>query len=275
MDKKDKKLDLGAMISKHVAEQEAHYNQNKDKIEQERFNRANTNPTCLTYWYPKIQTIKEIKTPETYWYPVHFDDQLKTLDQTIPESVLKTVELIKEKGKILGYPLFIKNSLFSGKHDWKRTCFVEKEEDILNHFRALTDFHYMVGCEECLYWVVRKYLKPDALIFTESNMPVTFERRYFIEDGKVVFHHPYWPEKALLSQNPTPDNWKELLKITNHESDEEIKYLKELTEKVAVVCPGSWSIDWLKVGNDWYLIDMAEKHKSFMWSDYEHGKKGI
>jgi hypothetical protein len=236
---------------------------------------SNAYPTCLSHWYPVVSNIPEIKTPETAYFPIHFDDQLQALDRKLTPALLSTIEQIKVKAKEFGYPVFIKNSVFSGKHSWKYTCFVEKEEDIQDHFLAITDFAYTVGCDESLFWVVRKYLKPDALIHTDCDMPVTFERRYFIEDGKVVFHHPYWPESSLENQSPTPANWRDLLKITNEESDEEITLLKSLTEKVANVLPGNWSVDWLKVGTKWYLIDMAEKHKSYIWKDYDLGTKGL
>lgn len=267
----DKKFDLKSVIAKQIEE----FEKNRPQIQAQIEAKARSNKNCLTYWYPVIQSISEIKTPETYWFPIHYKDQIDSLEGKISEDLTKTIELLKEKAKILGYPVFIKNSLFSGKHNWQHTCFVEKEEDLLEHFKTLTDMAYAFGVDDSMYWVIRKYLKPDALIWTDSQMPVTFERRYFTEDGKVSFHHPYWPEKALLNQNPTPENWKELLVITNHESDEEIKLLSNLTQKVADVLPGSWSVDWLKVGNQWYLIDMAEKHKSFIWADYVDGKKGL
>lgn len=266
-----KKMDL----SKIVAAQMAEYEKNKDKIQAEIRKKAEENKNCLSYWFPIVAAIPEIKVPDTKIFKVDYVDQLNALDKGVSEEIKKVVEEIKAVGKEWGYPLFIKNSLFSGKHSWKHTCFVEKEEDILNHFLALTDMGYAFGVDECLYWVVRKYLKPEALIYTDMDMPVTFERRYFVEDGKVTFHHPYWPPHALENQGPTPENWRELLVVTNHESDEEIKLLKHLTELVGEKFKGSWSVDWLKVGDEWYLIDMAEKHRSYIWQDYSEGKKGL
>lgn len=252
-----------------------HYEENKESIQVQRELEAKENPSCLSKWFPIVSKIPGVNTPKTYLIPIHFNDQLHALDSDFTEEFKKAIVEVKEKAKLLGYPVFIKNSLFSGKHNWEHTCFLKKEEDLVNHFLTITDFAYAVGVDDCLYWVVREYLNPTTTVYTDSKMPVTTERRYFIEDGKVVFHHPYWPEHTLENQNPTPSNWKELLVDINYESDEEIALLKELSEKVSQALPGAWSVDWLKVGDQWYLIDMGVAHRSFKWKEYALGTKGL
>jgi hypothetical protein len=49
-------------------------------------------------------------------------------------------------------------------------------------------------------WVVREFLPtiPIGVCPGYGNMPVCREFRYFIEDGRYVCSHPYWPREALI-----------------------------------------------------------------------------
>ena len=94
----DKKVDLKSIIQKQVEEFEKNRPQIEAKIESE----AKNNKTCLSYWYPIIQSIPEIKTPETYWFPIHYNDQLGCLDGKISDNIKNTIELLKERLKVSG-----------------------------------------------------------------------------------------------------------------------------------------------------------------------------
>lgn len=275
MKKKSKNINKKlANLSKIVDAQMKDLEKNKDKIELERLDMAKNNPSCLSFWYPIISTLPGINTPKTKLFPIHFKDQLTLIDQEPTKESLQVIEQMKEFSKELGYPVFMKNSLFSGKHSWKNTCFVSSPDQFLPHLRHLTDFAYAVGCEESLYWIVREIIPTKAPFTAFNEMPVTKERRYFVKDGKVVFHHPYWIPSSI--QDPSIENWAEELEKLNHESPEEIKELVSLSETVAKALPGFWSVDFLQdVNGKWYLIDMALGNKSFCWRDYPLGTTGL
>lgn len=60
-----------------------------------------------------------------------------------------------------------------------------------------------------------------------------------------------------------------MLAPLNHESPAEVAELTALSEQVAAVVPGAWSVDWLySPGRGWVCIDMAHAERSFVWSEY-------
>jgi hypothetical protein len=102
-------------------------------------------------------------------------------------------------------------------------------------------------------------------------MPVNPERRYFINDGKVLCHHPYWIQAAITK--PSIENWQEVLAEINTETTEEVQLLSGYAELIAKELPGFWSIDFCKAKNgQWYLIDMATGEHSWHPEDCPYNK---
>lgn len=189
-----------------------------------------------------------------------------------------------------GFPLFLRTGLTSGKHDWRDTCYVPDAASVESHVSAIIDYSASADFMglPCNVWAVRELLPTYGLFTAFDGMPVTRERRYFVRDGAVIGHHPYWPPEALEREVdpyfdpdgkvPTHyasiDDWRPGLDVVNAESDDEIATLTGMTERVGAVLPGAWSVDWLWVHrpatNDsgWYLTDMAWAERSFIWADY-------
>jgi hypothetical protein len=111
--------------------------------------------------------------------------------------------------------------------------------------------------------VVREYIPMDSKYTAFHGMPVSPERRYFIDNGKVVCHHAYWIKEAIIE--PSATNWKELSDEMNKETPEEIELLTKYAELVGTVLPeGFWSVDFCKAKDGtWYLIDMAVGEESW------------
>jgi hypothetical protein len=253
----------------------ANYERNKDAIRAEIISKAQNNLSSMSHWYPKIS--KVIRTPETILIPISLDAQWFLIEQTpatAEDEVLKIIEEVATVGKRWGYPLFLKSGMFSGKHNWKYTCYVPDEESIRDHIANIFHDQFLVGCEESLVLAARKVIKtvPAFTAFGDAQLPITKERRYFVEEGKVVFHQPYWPPHSI--RDPSVEDWQYRLGLLNYESKEEVSILALRSEKIAKILGGSWSVDWLQDKDErWYLIDMAESRKSFKWEDYPFGTK--
>ena len=106
---------------------------------------------------------------------------------------------------------------FSGKHSWKNTCFVEKEEDLRQHIKDLFEDSFMadfIGLP-IRALVFRKYLQMDTMFKAfHGEMPVNPEIRYFIKDHEVVCWHWYWVMEAIekgTDPDKLPKDWKELM----------------------------------------------------------------
>jgi hypothetical protein len=174
---------------------------------------------------------------------------------------------IKEVAGAMGYPLFLRTDLASGKHSWRETCFVTKADDLLLHLYRLIEENEMFGLEYGGL-AFREYLELDSTFKAFLDMPVSAERRYFAQDGKVLCHHPYWPEDAIdHSWREKPADWKERLALLNDEDGEDgdpddlTRWASMVTTKLA----GAWSVDFARLRDrrHWVLIDMALAEESW------------
>jgi len=224
------------------------------------------NKTSMLYWWPRVKDLG-IPLPKTEIVEVLYDDLVGLLDgeRLSPQDEQR---LIEAGGKI-GYPLFLRTDMASAKHQWERTCFVPKAEDLFKHIWALIDQTLASG--------MFGELDPSALVFRElltlnsfftafSGLPISVERRYFVRDGSVECHHPYWIHDAIEHswRQPSEPDWRERLAALNKESAEEIELLTGYATKIGGVLKGYWSIDFAEArDHTWYLIDLAVGERSW------------
>lgn len=202
------------------------------------------------------------------WFPV-----IEKLDIPVPKTFIVKVptapETIKDVAQKMGYPLFMKTDLIAGKHDWDDTCFVEKAEyldgNILNLVSEL-EITDMEAGSPFNALIFREYIELDSKFRAFMGMPVARERRYFINEGQILCHHPYWIESAIRFWRNTkePRNWKDLLKDINTESKAEIDMLTQYAQMVADVFADDWAVDFAHSKDGvWYLIDMQRSQISW------------
>lgn len=223
--------------------------------------------TRMTYWWPKVQDV-DVPMPRTEI--LKFD--CKTLYNLIyPENETditeanRVIEVVKDAARAFGYPLFMRTDQASGKHDWKHSCFVASEEALPLCLGGLIEANEFNDLNpEAI--VIRQYI-PLESAFTAfwSDMPVAKERRYFAEDGQVLYHCPYWPEDAIRFRvGQEPPNWREKLADLNRETPEEVELLSGYAARLSAVLPGYWSLDFAKgIDGVWYFIDAA--HGEISW----------
>lgn len=226
--------------------------------------------SSLLYWFPIIKDLP-IPMPKTSWVEIPFDIFCRYMDFNFDEkpNIADYTEQIKLKGKEIGYPLFLRTDLASGKHDWDKSCYVENEEDLFFHIWNVVEFNFIadiIGLR-CEALVFREYI-PMASKFTAfwGNLPISPERRYFIRDGVVECHHPYWTEDAINKSGfiPSVKNWSLLLRQMNMETKREVELLTGYVMRVAELLQGYWSVDFSKSKEGkWILIDMADGDSSY------------
>ena len=170
----------------------------------------------------------------------------------------------------IGYPVFIKTDLYSGKHLFKDTCYVEHEKDLATHLIRLIEEMECVNIISGLPLhglIVREFIELDWRFKAFHGLPIAPERRYLIKNHKVITHFSYWPEDAIrfYKGTPEPKNWRELLREMDIEDKTEVALLTGYSNKVAGVMNGFWSVDFAR-GRDgiWYLIDMARGEVSWI-----------
>ena len=221
------------------------------------------NKNSMLFWHPYTEVI-DIPQPKTKI--VRVDQSLSNILEGHP--LPNYLELLfKEKAKEIGYPLFLRTDFASAKHDWKNTCFVPSEDRLINHIAQVVEFNDMAGIIGLPYQAIifREYIPLESSFRAfKGEMPVAKERRYFIKDGEVKCHHPYWEEGAVAKSSILPENWQELLSQLNQEDEEEVSLLTSYARQLGQVLEGYWSVDFAK-GKDgkWYFIDAALGEQSW------------
>jgi uncharacterized protein YkuJ len=119
-------------------------------------------------------------------------------------------------------------------------------------------------------FAVRQFLQLDSVFLGMEGMPVSKERRYFIKEGKVICHHPYWQKNEFRKdvyhsgKHKIPENWETLFDRISTETEKERRILIKYAQMVADVLPEFWSVDFAySKSGIWYLIDMAEGEMSY------------
>lgn len=221
--------------------------------------------TSLLYWYPKLESLA-IPMPKTAWVEC---DPFRCLDEDdgtyVPEIAAAVDAKVRELG--LDYPVFLRTDLCAGKHSYSETCFAGSADAIPSHIWGLADDNL---CKDLLFGaiVVREFLQLDARFTAFRGLPIAPERRYFVEDGEVICHHPYWPEDAIqfwgATRGAEPPSWRHQLAAMNAEWSDEVTLLSRYAQTVSSVLEGAWSVDFAMTRDGtWHLIDMAEACVSY------------
>jgi len=230
---------------------------------------------CLSYWFPVLEKAG-VPVPRTEI--VKTDIRLIELcDGTTPDGFDAFYdELLDAINRIGGNgPWFFRTGQGSGKHEWKRTCFLTGLSDLQRHIAALVEWSEMVDFlglrTDC--WVVREMLptKPVAVLDRYGNFPLVKEVRGFIGDGKILCVHPYWPQGAVREGNASRDDdlsdmWFRAALPTEDDERACRKILQIVAD--AFNGDGSWSIDVLATASgEWFVTDMADAGRSFHWPE--------
>ncbi|MBU0894480.1 MAG: ATP-grasp domain-containing protein [Nanoarchaeota archaeon] len=218
----------------------------------------------LLYWFPKIKNL-EIPIPRTEIIRLNDNEKKEYYEGEGDFFNLDRIErevrhLIESKFSL---PVFLRTDELSAKHSWKDTCYLNNFSELKNHLAELVIHNKLadfLGLPlEAI--VVREFIPMDTGFNAFSGeMPVNPERRYFVEDGKLLCHHAYWIEKAVEKGTLStllPENWKAIVSKMNYEG-EEVNLLTQYSKKVSQNVYGYWGVDFCKAKDGrWILIDMA------------------
>jgi hypothetical protein len=227
------------------------------------------NKTRLSYWFPKLEAAG-LPVPKTHIIKAS-EDELKAIwesfETSLQSGLAPLVERAQEAAEAVGYPAFLRTDYFSGKHNWEKTCYITEAGNIAQHIVDIAYFWESVNmvAPKSDVWVVREFLPtlPHGICRNYGNMPICKEFRFFVDGGKLLCWHPYWPEESLRDGGAAFDNphfdYKDF--CTSNVMDE----LIALAVSAGSVVGGKWSVDILETSRGWYITDMAEAHKSFHW----------
>jgi len=228
--------------------------------------------TALSYWFPKVEAAG-LPVPKTVLLPMPDDahEAILTLlwngeaDLTPAEAFLRELRAACEA---IGFPVFLRTDHTSGKHDWRRTCFVPSAEDLGAHVCGIAEFsecNGMFGELPWSSWAVREMLPtiPVGVCPRFGDMPVCKEFRFFVDGGMIECFHPYWPREAL-EQGGCHLSDTDYAALCTPEDEGE---LRRIASRAGAALGGRWSVDLLATERGWFLTDMAEAEKSYHWPE--------
>ena len=222
------------------------------------------NKSSMFNWHPVIaglpipQPITEFVLSKENWWQYLAGERLPDED----------IEFLKAAiARLGGYPVFMRTDLSSGKHNFVDACYVHDEDRLIKNLFGLVEQNALHDL-----WfdsiAVREFIPLDYEFHAFNGLPIAREMRYFVRDGVVICHHPYWIEEAIRfyqnSKTWEDTAWRQWLKDLNTESEGEVEILTGYAKMVASVLPGAWSVDFARSKKgDWYLIDMAVAEQSW------------
>jgi hypothetical protein len=222
----------------------------------------------LSYWFPRLLEAG-IPVPRTEIIEVDADGLWPLVDGQFAWGLAPLAQQIIDVAELVGgMPCFLRTGHGSGKHYWKNTCYLPEPNKIIiaQHIRELVEWSCCVDFIGLPFetWVVRELMPVGALFTAFNEMPITRERRCFVQDGELICSHPYWPPEAIQGAS---DEAVELLRVDNAL---EKSPSTELIQQAAELFEGAWSQDWLWTARGWVLIDMATAKTSFHWDGCPH-----
>jgi len=231
---------------------------------------------CLSTWLPRLSA-HGVPVPKTMIVRWTGDDPLmRLLDGKTPSGFNGFVDALFAAVQVIGGPpAFLRTGQLSGKHNASETCLLDDGLD-----RRILAAHVAMIVEESAIagimglpddvWAVRERLPVDAAFTAFKGLPICNERRVFIDAGKTVCEHFYWPENAI--RNATTEDWREKLRLLREEEGAP----PDLVEAVALAFAdaGPWSVDFMRTARGWYCIDMARAANSWHPPCAEAEKRG-
>lgn len=251
------------------------------------------NKNTFSYWYPRLKKSFEdsknkfFKIPKTKYLtlPIELSQFMRIEYQDTDEEsrkcfndiLYKTFELEDDK------EYFIKTGTFSSKFEF-RNAHLEKGEakEIGEYFQVINNFAMKVGAGHTNDIVIREYIEDvENRPTIYHGMPLRTEFRLFIDFDKEKIYGvvPYWNGyimKSVLQRQGqmNPDIFEDyttyiknedmLMKDFNNNQSKVKSEIEKMMPFLSKNFNGKWSLDIMKNGNDFYLIDMALAEQSAM-----------
>lgn len=251
------------------------------------------NKNTFSYWFPRLE--KSFKDSKNHFFKIP-----KTQYTILPIELSQFMRIEyqdtdKESREVFNRVLFnhfdlsddeeyfIKTGTFSSKFEF-RNAHIQKGEasEIGEYFQVINNFAMFVGAGHTNDVVIREYIDDiENRPTIYHGMPLRTEFRLFIDCDKGIVYGvvPYWNgyvmKSVLQRQGQTnPDILQDYTTYVKNEdmlmkdfNDHQSKVKQEVEQMMPWLSKnfnGKWSLDIMKNGNDFYLIDMALAEQSAM-----------
>lgn len=249
------------------------------------YERLCANPESMYNWLPQLKTSLKsdgfFKMPATkVWrLPIELAQYIRIEYQDTNEESRKEFNRIVFDAFDLdeNKTYFIKTGVFSSKFEFRNTHCTEPLE-MGDYFSVINNFAMLVGAGRSVDLVVREWIDDVENRPTIYNgMPLHTEFRAFVDLDKdeLIDVVPYWNAvvmtKVLQQQaqkNPSIledyETYQSIKNVLIDDYNENLGTVKTHLKKIIpnIDLKGKWSLDIMKNGKDFYVIDMARMEKS-------------
>lgn len=244
------------------------------------------NPNTMSNWFPELQaawkcTDQWFNIPKTKiitlqpdlaeYFRWEYQDIPSVARDKVNEIIFQAFDLDPQQ------EYFIKTGTFSSKFEFKNAHLTESKE-IADYFVVINNFAMTVGAGTSVDLVVREWIDdPENHDTIYDGMPLRTEFRVFIncDEDTVIGVVPYWNplvmKNVLQTQgkhNPEIQRDYETYKANEERLNTEFNECQHaVSNHVAELLPhldlhGKYSLDVMKSGDKFYLIDMATMEDS-------------
>lgn len=220
----------------------------------------------MEFWYPRLQTVDGIQTPETAWVSLEPD---VIEEGTIHEHYWANYDAneVREAVKSVGGPpAFLRTDQASDIYDMEYSSKIRSlsTKEIETSVGGVIGFNAMRAEVPFSSLAVREWLDIDYFFTAWDGKKVGVEIRTFVSNGEVESWCFDWPRNQL---QPDVEGWEELYQKTQTKAEERVSEILPQAQKVAErfedAGSGEWSVDFVLTTEDgWYCTDMAPKRMS-------------
>jgi len=256
------------------------------------YDHFNQNPNELSNWYPAIdkavQNQSFFKTPDTKVWTLPMElaqfirlEYQETNSRTrdlFNQLVFDYFELEDDK------TYFIKTGMFSSKFEFRNAKCSEPRE-MGDYFIVINNYAMEVGAGQSIDLVVREYIEdPEDRPTIYNGMPLRTEFRAFVDfdSDSIIGVVPYWFPSVMKNRfqkmdNPTvAQDYYTYMAMEDTLMHDYEKHLPDVKKHLSALLAdvdlsGRYSVDIMKSGQDFYIIDCATMETSAM-ADFVTGE---
>ena len=236
------------------------------------------NKNSMLNWWPLVATAR-VQKPKTALVKVEDPQRLWEVLEGRSSWPGELIYQLIMAIRVVGTPAFIRGDLVSGKHGdmtgWRLNSHDINEHDLPTLNRRLYNIveAQAMGPEEMPEaFAVRRFIPLNSSFEAFHGLPIARERRYFVNEGKVICHHVYWPQDAIQFYSEVKElrgdfahrSWQDILAHANTEHELEVERLTRYARLLSNRLPGYWSVDFAHAKDGrWLFIDAATGEESW------------
>lgn len=228
------------------------------------------NPNSAKYWQPPLVSLSDgypIRVADSEFIEFDFFEAVAMADTGEMDAYPR--EELEAAADRLGYPVYVRSDLTSGKGRGTRAIRADSASDLP---RAIgnTTMEAAIHDQVFSWMMLREWIDIETEFANSDGLDIGAEFRLFATPETHECSHYYWPEESIKQADVPEDEWKA---ARNKMAQIDLPaFLGDVAMAAADAVDveqspddhgREWSVDFARdVDGDWWLIDMALAEQS-------------